>query len=320
MNSPQSGIDMRDAFFDELYALAKNDPDVVLLSADMGAYSITQFKKDLPKQYINVGIAEQNMVSIAAGLALTGKKVFIYTIIPFVTMRCFEQIKVDLCCMNLPVTIVGVGPGLTYGSDGPTHHATQDIALMRTLPEITILNPSDPASTKEFCRQAYRSAGPVYVRIDKGVLPSIHSHTEDFTQGISELARGTDITIITTGIMAHAAIAIAEELKKNSINAGVADLYRIKPLNVKKLLEIAAVSKRIVTLEENTLVGAMGSAVCETLADNGRQTPVKRIGLPDDHCFECGTRETLHSFYYIDAGGIKNTILQWIRGNHGSGN
>ncbi|HCJ66263.1 MAG TPA: 1-deoxy-D-xylulose-5-phosphate synthase, partial [Elusimicrobia bacterium] len=115
-----SDVDMRDAFFDEVYNIAKSDPNVIFLTADMGAYSLVRFKKELSNQFINVGIAEQNMVSIAAGFALGGKKVFIYSIIPFITLRCYEQIKVDLCCMNLPVTIIGVGVGLTYGSDGPT--------------------------------------------------------------------------------------------------------------------------------------------------------------------------------------------------------
>src|SRR3989338_1388709 len=138
-----SNIDIRDAFFDELFEIAKDDSNVVFITADMGAQSLIRFKGSLSSQFINVGVAEQNMISIAAGLALVGKKVFVYTIIPFATLRCYEQIRNDLCCMNLPVTIIGVGPGFCYASDGPTHHATQDIAVMRVLPEITILNPSD---------------------------------------------------------------------------------------------------------------------------------------------------------------------------------
>ena len=130
-----SSIDTRDAFFFDLYNIARNDRQVVFLTADMGAYSLARFKKDLPKQYINVGVAEQNMVSVAAGLSLSGKKVFIYSITPFTTFRCFEQIKIDLSGMNLPVVIVGMGTGFTYSGDGPTHHAIHDLAVMRVLPD-----------------------------------------------------------------------------------------------------------------------------------------------------------------------------------------
>ncbi len=143
-------VDIRDAFFDKLYNIAKNDSQVIFMTADMAAFGLVKFKNDLPNQFINVGIAEQNMVSVAAGLALRNKKVFIYTIIPFATERCYEQLSVDACGMNLPITIIGVGPGLTYGSDGPTHHGTQDIAIMRSLPKITILNPFTPNSIGNF--------------------------------------------------------------------------------------------------------------------------------------------------------------------------
>ena len=138
-----SDIDIRDAFFDELYEIAKEDKEVLFLTADMGALSLEKFKRDLPSQYINVGIAEQNMISVAAGLTLGGKKVFVYAIAPFITQRCYEQIKIDLACMRLSVTIIGAGAGIAYNSDGFTHHATQDIAIMRALPGMIILNPAD---------------------------------------------------------------------------------------------------------------------------------------------------------------------------------
>ena len=234
-----SDMDMRDAFFDEVYKIARDDPRVIFLTADMGAHSLIRFKNDLPKQYINVGVAEQNMVSIAAGLALGGKTVFIYSIAPFVTMRCYEQIKIDLCCMNLPVTIIGAGAGLTYGSDGPTHHATQDVAVMRTLPEITILNPSDSTMTQAFARISYQATSPVYIRIEKGKLPLIYKEqNSDFSDGLAEIKSGHDLTIIATGIMVHRAVEVAESLKKHSVSAAVLDLYRIKPLNTDLLLRI----------------------------------------------------------------------------------
>ena len=308
-----SEIDMRDAFFDELYNIARVDKQVVFLTADMSAYSLGKFKKDLKSQYINVGIAEQNMVSIAAGLALGGKIVFIYGIVPFVTLRCYEQIKVDLCCMNLPVTIIGVGAGYTYGSDGPTHHATQDIAVMRVLPEITILNPSDAVMTAAFARMAYKNQGPKYIRIERGKLPLIYnSRDNDFSDGLAEIRDGRDLTIIATGVMVHQAVMAAERLSGHSISAGVVDLYRLKPLNVEMLLKVIGNSNNIVTLEENTIIGGIGSAVSEVLIDNGMAVPLKRIAIPDEHCFESADRETLHAFYNLDTDGIIATILEWL--------
>ncbi len=160
-------LDMRDAFFDELYNIACKDKQGMLLIADMSSHSIEMFRKNLPNQFINMGISEQNTISVAAGLALNGKKVFLYSIIPFITMRCYEQMKLDICCMNLPVTIIGVGSGFSYAGDGPTHYAVQDIALMRILPNIKILNPSDSFLAKKCANFSYESNIPVYVRIDK---------------------------------------------------------------------------------------------------------------------------------------------------------
>lgn len=308
-----SEIDMRDAFFDELYNIARMDKQVVFLTADMSAYSLGRFKNDLKGQYINVGIAEQNMVSIAAGLALGGKTVFVYGIVPFVTLRCYEQIKVDLCCMNLPVTIIGVGAGYTYGSDGPTHHATQDIAVMRALPEMTILNPSDSVATAAFARMSYKSPGPTYIRIERGKLPLIYEDRgDDFSDGLSQIRTGSDLTIIATGVMVHNALMAADKLKQHSVSAGVVDLYRLKPLNCEMLLKIIDKTRRIVTLEENTIIGGIGSAVSEILADNSRSVPLKRIAIPDQHCFESAERESLHAIFNLDRDGIVKTILREV--------
>lgn len=308
-----SDTDIRDAFFDEVYNIAERDSQVIFLTDDMGAYSLVRFKKDLGNQYINVGIAEQNIVSIAAGLALGGKKVFIYGVIPFVTLRCYEQIKVDLCCMNLPVTIVGVGTGLSYGSDGPTHHATSDIAVMRALPEITILNPSDSISTKASAMIAYKNPSPTYVRIERGKLPLIYDgKTNSFQDGLAEISEGHDLTIISTGIMVHQALKVSQILSTHSISAGVVDLYRIKPLNENMLLKIIDKSKHVITLEENTINGGIGSMVSEVLADNKREVPLNRIALPDEHCFKTGDRELLHALYKLDADNIVKTILDCI--------
>lgn len=312
-----SDIDMRDAFFDEVYNIAKKDRNVIFLTADMGAFSLGRFKKDLPEQYINMGVAEQNMISIAAGLTLGGKKVFAYGIAPFVTMRCYEQIKVDLCCMNLPVTIVSVGSGFTYGSDGPSHHATHDIAVMRTLPEITILNPSDPIMASACARISYENDGPKYVRVERGKLPLLYSEqNEGFANGLSVLKEGSDMIIIATGIMVHRALEAAERLSKNSIYAGVVDLYRIKPVNAKILIDVIGKCKKIVTIEENSLLGGIGTIISEFLSDYGVHIPLKRIGTKDSHCYDYGDRDWINFRLGLDTDGIVDSILNWNSSLH----
>jgi len=310
-----SETDLRDAFFDALYDLAKNDPHVLCLAADMGAFSLNRFKRDLSRQYVNVGICEQNLVSVAAGLALGGKKVFIYAIAPFITQRCYEQIKVDLSCMNLPVTLVGVGAGIAYSSDGPTHHATQDVAALRALPGMTILNPADSTSAAAAAQLAYRSDSPVYVRIDKGRFPLLYDTEDSLSDGLTLVRDGSDVVIVTTGVMVHRACEVAEDLRTHSIDAGIVDVFRLKPVNEKKLLSIVGQYNRIVTLEEHSIIGGLGSMVSETLTDHRKALPVKRIALADRLCEGYGDRQWMHEYYGLDAGTIEKTIIDAMNYN-----
>jgi len=301
--------DIRDAFFDELYDIAVKDRSVVFLTADMGALSLEKFKKNLPAQYINVGISEQNLVSVAAGLALAGKKVFIYAIASFITHRCFEQIRIDLCGMNLPVVIIGSGPGICYGSDGSTHHAVEDIALMRVLPNISILNPSDPVSASAAAGISYQSNVPVYVRLDKGKLPLIYPNTISFSEGLSLLKKGQDLLIITTGVMVHNVCALAQELAKRSIDAGILDVYRIKPLNETLLLSYLRTYRTIVTVEEHSIVGGIGSAICELVADQGISVNIRRFAIPIKNCEHFGDRQWMHHYYGLDIQTMADKIF-----------
>ena len=308
-----SNIDSRDAFFDELYQIARADANVIFLTADMGAFSLERFKRDLPRQYFNVGVAEQNMVSVAAGLALSGKKVFVYSIVPFATLRCYEQIKVDLCCMNLPVVVVGIGAGVMYGGDGPTHHALYDIAVMRVLPEMTIYNPADSAATAACARLAYQALGPVYVRLEKGKLPLWYDGgKENFSAGFAVLRDGKDLTVVASGLMVHQAMAAAERLASAGISARVVDLYRVKPFAAAELLALLSDGDKVVSLEENSGVGGIGSLLAESLADAGRAVRLKRIAFPDEHCYEACSREDIHAIYDLDVDGITRTIQTWV--------
>lgn len=306
-------IDIRDAFFDKVYTIAQADHNVVFLTDDMGAHTLEIFKKNLPDQFINIGVAEQNMISLSAGLALGGKKVFAYGIAPFVTMRCYEQIKIDLCCMNLPVTLVSVGAGYTYGSDGPTHHAIQDIAIMRALPEITIWNPSDVMMTAACAEMSYKNRGPCYVRIERGKLPHIHNESaNDFTEGLKCVKSGADITIIATGVMMHMAFKVAKRLAEHSVSAGIIDFYRIKPVNENLLLRHLDQSKKVVTIEEHSIIGGVGTIVSEVLSDNNRHIPLKRLAVDDYHCYKYGDREWLNALSGLDEDSIVRRILDWL--------
>lgn len=312
MNKLKSkNIDIRDAFFDEIYSIAAKDKNVIFITADADALSLQKYKRDLPEQFINVGVAEQNMVTLATGLALSGKKVFIYAIIPFLAMRCYEHIKANICGMRLPVTIIGAGTGLSFENDGPTHHAIQDIAIMRTLPEITILNPCDSSSAMVSARIAYETDSPVYVRLDKGKLPLFYNLDNDnFSDGLKIIREISDINIISTGFMTQQAEQVVEDLKKKSVEVGLIDLYRIKPVNEDLLLKIIDKSKQLITIEENSIIGGIGSIISEILTDNQKNIPLKRIALEDKQYFDYGSREWLHRYYGLDLTNITKAILE----------
>ena len=302
---------MRDAFFDKLYELAKKDPNIVLVDADMGAPSLDKFRRDMPAQFVNVGIAEQNAIVVACGLALGGKIPFTYAIAPFITLRCYEQIKVDMCAMKLPVTCVGVGAGFSYEDSGPTHHTTEDIAIMRALPNITIMNVTDNVMASKCAEIACKSKGPMYVRMDREPLPTIYDKKEEFKDGLTCLKKGKDVCIISTGNMVHKALEVANLLKKQSIDVAVVDLYRLKLVNTKSLLNYIKQSKKVVTLEEHLLDGGLGSIIAETLADNNMNVPLKRLAIPDKYCYTYGGREEIRRTIGLDTKSVAKTVLDF---------
>ena len=310
VNMGQS-VDVRDAFFEQLHRIATADSAVVVLTDDMGAFALDALKKLLPEQYFNVGIAEQNLISVAAGMAMSGLKPFVYGIANFVTLRCYEQIKVNLSAMNLPVTIVGSGPGYTYGSDGPTHHGIQDVAVMRALPNLSIYSPCDSVSTAAVARLAYEGDGPQYVRLEKGVLPVLYSGDEVFSNGFAVVESGVDTMILSAGRLVHNCKEVVRELGSRSIDSGCIDLFRIKPLDVTSLLSSIRHVKRLVTVEEHSVIGGIGSLMSDLLADAGLQIPLRRIGLSDAHQLEYGSRDWLLERSRLDLASLVNQIEEW---------
>lgn len=302
--------DMRDAFFEELFKIASYNSEVILLMADQGAATFKKFEEKIPDQLINVGVAEQNMISVAAGLALSGKKVFVHAISNFSTLRCYEQIKVDLSIMNLPVTIAGIGAGFTYGSDGPTHHANQDIAAMRAIPGIRILNASDTVSLSAFPHLAYKVPQLTYIRFDKGNFTPLYKKNHNFLDGLDEIVQGAKTVIVTTGIMTHHAINIARKFK---LNTGVIDIYQLKPLNENKLHKLLSSYKKIVVLEEHLSYGGLATIVADLLADYSLKKDFLRIGLSDENFFVYGDREYMHNQIGISDSQIIKKIDKFIK-------
>ncbi len=308
-------IGMRDAFSESLYAHAKKDKDIVLITSDTGAICHDRFRQEIGRQYYNVGIAEQNMVGVGAGMAMAGKKPFLYAIASFATLRCFEQIRVDLCCMALPVTVVGVGAGFDYNTLGPTHHSTEDLAVMRTLPDLTVLSPSDSRMAEEMVGYCIEQPGPKYIRLDRTGLPLLYKEGADLDleQGLSVLREGSDLCVVSTGRMVPLALELADALQEHDIETGVVDLFRIKPVNESLLYEVISRYTHIASLEEHFVTGGIGSVMLETLSNNGKSHPVFRFGIPDRFCREYGDRNHLRKLNGLDIETLTRSVLERMR-------
>ena len=310
-----NNLPQRDAFWNKVYENPKHDKDIIVISADMGAPALDKFRVDLPAQFVNVGIAEQNAITLASGLAMNGKKVFTYAIAPFITLRCLEQIRVENAIMNIPITIVGVGGGFGYEDSGPTHHLVEDLAIMRSMPNIVINSITDSIMADYFADLSCREkTWTNYVRLERATLPMVYDKKSDFSKGLSVLKTGDKCSIIATGSMVQVALDAADKLAKKKIKVGVIDLFSL-PINEKHLLSAVKGVKKIVTLEEHFLPGGLGSAVCEVLCDNSVSVPVKRIGISTEqgYCYKYGGREVIREHLQIDSGSVQKKVEKFIK-------
>jgi len=305
-----SPMDMRDTFLARLYDAARIDPRIMILSDDFGAPMLDRYRQDLPDQFINAGISEQNIIGVAAGLAASGFRPVVYSIATFTTLRCFEQIKIDLCVMNLPVTILAVGTGYAYSGDGPTHHATEDIAVMRTLANLSIYSPCEPAQCIHLAATVGTTAGPRYIRLDRGKWPILGLNDNDMETGLRVFGDGRDCAIITTGNMVHRALETKEYLAKENIDVKVIDLYRLKPVDSKALLEALGGVSCIVTLEEQSIHGGLGGIVSEFLIDTGHPARAARCAIADDLLYAYGARDRLQVERKLDMSGVGAKVKQ----------
>lgn len=302
---------MRNAFAAEALNIAKNDKTMVLLSADIGNRLFDTFKTGFSDRFINCGVAEANMTGMAAGLAMSGLRPVTYTIAAFNTVRCLEQIRVDICYHNLPVTIVGVGAGLSYANLGYTHHAAEDIGFLRMLPNMTILCPADPLEVRGALRAAHEHEGPTYIRLGKKGEPEIHSEIPKMEVGESLVVmEGDDVCLLATGTILEKALDAANILEKQGISACVISFYSAKPLDSGKLGEVFSRFPLVATIEEHSEIGGIGAAVAEW-AVRHRVDPVKflPISLPDRIIHESGSQEFAREYFGLTAPVIANRLV-----------
>lgn len=301
---------MRNTFLNTLFDLAKLDARIVFITGDLGFGVVEAFMEQLPKQFLNAGVAEQNMTGMAAGMALSGKIVFTYSIANFPTLRCLEHIRNDICYHDANVKVVSVGGGFAYGSMGATHHATEDLGVMRMLPNIVVVAPGDPVETAAATRAIVDHPGPCYLRLGKAGEPVVHQESIDFHLGKAiKLRNGEDVTLISTGGMLQTTVGVADKLAHAGINARVLSMHTLKPLDDEAVMAAARETRAILTIEEHSVIGGLGSAVAELLAEaDDVRVPFRRLGVPPRFSPRVGTQEYLLQENRLDLSSIVEAV------------
>jgi len=301
-----SKVDMRDAFFERLVEVARKDERVIVLSADHGAFALEKFQEEMPDRYINMGIAEQNMVGVAAGLAASGKIVFIYGITPFVSLRVLEQLTLDVAAMQLPVNVISVGAGFTYSTDGPTHQGLQDIAAISTIPGMTILNSSDPINTKAFVDIAINTEKPHYIRIEKEKLDSFPRLNSDFLEvGFSILTTvNTKYCVISSGLSTQESLQAVTRINHlGDLKICLIDLHNLTTFSHENLFRVISNFEHIFIIEEGYRNGA-SQIVSTFIYERGFNGKVYSLAIPSSFIFDNGTREELKSRFELSSERI----------------
>lgn len=306
-------IATRESYGNALKALGEENPNVLVLDADLaGATKTGVFKKAFPDRFFDCGIAESNMVSIAAGIATTGKIPFCSTFAMFAAGRAYEQVRNAVGYPHLNVKIAATHAGISVGEDGATHQCNEDIALMRTIPGMVVLNPADDVEARAAVKAAAEYVGPVYLRFGRLAVPVFNDEaTYKFEIGKGIVLReGTDLTIVATGLCVNSALEAAEKLAADGVSAEVINIHTIKPLDEECILASAKKTGKVVTAEEHSVIGGLGSAVCDVLSEK-LPTPVKKIGVYDTYC-ESGPAVKLLEKYKLDGNGLYEQIKEWL--------
>jgi transketolase len=305
---------LRDAFVYALMEIARQDKRVMLLTGDLGFGVLTPFAETFPKQFLNVGVAEQNMTGVATGLALEGKIVFTYSIGNFPTLRCLEQIRNDVCYHNANVKIVCIGGGFCYGPLGISHHATEDLAIMRALPHMQVMAPGDFAETRVITQIAYETPGPCYLRLGRGGEAKIHQDVLKFPlgQGIPLFPEG-EVALLSTGGILKNAVMARERLEAWGVKASLHSMPFLQPLDMRLIKNLSQTVLLMTTIEEHSIIGGLGSAVAEVLAEiPGPKPPLLRIGLREGFSCEVGDQEYLRKIYGLSPDSIAQSVYKAI--------
>ncbi|MEO2507332.1 transketolase family protein [Clostridium paraputrificum] len=306
----------RQVICDTLMELAKDDKDIYVLTSDSrGSASMTNFANEYPKQFVEVGIAEQNLVGIAAGLATTGKKCFAASPACFLTMRSIEQVKVDVAYSNTNVKLIGISGGVSYGALGMSHHSLQDIAVMRAIPNMDIFLPADRFETEKLVRELVKYDKPAYIRIGRNPVDDVYESTDfDFQIGKANVMReGKDITIIATGETVKPAIEASDELRELGIKCRVLNMHTIKPLDEEAIIKAAKETGYIITVEEHSIYGGLGAAVSEVVVQNA-PVPMKIAGIKDEAAIT-GTSKEIFNYYGLSKENLVKLAKELIGKN-----
>lgn len=312
---------MRDTLLNEIWRSMSSDEKIFFVTADFGSPVLDKIRADFPKRFVNVGIAEQNLINVSAGIALEGFTVFAYAIAPFITMRCYEQLRVSLALLSelrqMNVNLIGVGAGYSYVVSGPTHQCYEDITLMRALPNFRVLSPADHVTAScmfEICRL---NMGPKYIRLDAQVLPAIYSHEThkpNLTVGYEILRNGENICVISTGYMSHIAKEVSQELARHDISVTVIDLFDISNFDQPQLVKIMAAHKGLVTVEEGFRGrGGVDALFFELITRHRLDIKYLNMGIEVGYNFELGSRSELHALAGIGKDELVNAIKNFSR-------
>jgi len=310
---------MRDTFLLSVYELMLQDRDIFFVSADFGSPILDKIRADCADRFVNVGIAEQNLINVSAGLALEGFKVFAYAIAPFITMRCFEQIRVNLALLSevrpMNVNLVGVGAGYSYVVSGPTHQCYEDITLMRAMPNMHVMSPADQLVASELPARCLKNNGPKYIRLDAQVLPVLYQDAQvDLSLGFFEHQSGEQVCLLATGYMVHTALKVAKKLESNGISVGIVDLLDLTRFNEEALAIMLSCYESVVTMEEGfSARGGLDALIFDFIARRNLKLRMMNVGVAGAYRFEIGERQTLHEQVGIGVEAVTAKVIDFLK-------
>lgn len=305
---------MRQVFINTLGEITRKNKNIYLLTGDLGYTIFEKYRSEFPSNFINAGVAEENMVGVAVGLALSGKIPFIYSISPFLTSRAYEQIRNDVCLPKANVKIIGIGAGISYAHAGPSHHALEDIAIMRALPNMVVLSPADPVEVVASVKTMINHCGPVYLRLGKSGEPVVHKKKIKFEIGKGLIiSEGKDGYILTCGAIANTVLNVVEKLKRLGYSFGVISMHTVKPLDTVLISQLIDRVRAMCTVEEHNIIGGLGGAVSEFLAESSTKVLFKRFGIEDIFCQQLGNYKYMQDYYGLSENKLTMAILNWLK-------